>query len=79
MSEVVDQAIESVAGKSRIRGGELILGLRNTILDEFVSRVEQAGLATTEDAFLSIAPLFRKLSQKSLLQPKNFQIWQMKY
>ena len=38
--------------------------MRNTVIDELVNRVQQSGLATTEDAFLSIVPNFGKL-QKS--------------
>lgn len=69
MSNVVDQAIESVAGKVRVRAGEqgvkASFGLRNTVLDELVNRVERSGLAFTEDAFLSIVPIFGKLPKHS--------------
>ena len=68
MSVVVDRVMGSVAGKVRVRGGEqgvkASFGLRNTVLDELVNRLERTGLAATEDAFLSIAPLFGKLSKK---------------
>ena len=40
-------------------------GLRNTVLDELVGRVERTGLATTEDAFLSVVPILGKLPKNS--------------
>lgn len=49
MSSVVNQAIESVAGKVHIRQGvKASIGLRNTVIDELANRVERIGLATTD-------------------------------
>jgi hypothetical protein len=39
------------------------VGLRNTAFDELVEEVERAGLATAEEAYISIVPPFR-MSEK---------------
>ena len=69
MSSIVDQAVQSVTGEVRVRAGEqgvkASFGLRNTVLDELVNRVERSGLAIAEDAFLSIVPIFGKLPKNS--------------
>jgi len=60
ISNVAEGALESIGGKVRVRGGtrgvKASFGLRNTILDELADKVQQTGLATVEDAFLSIVP-----------------------
>ncbi|KAF8532490.1 hypothetical protein BDD12DRAFT_557043 [Trichophaea hybrida] len=70
MSDVVDWAIESVGGEVLVRHSErgvmTSYGLRNTVLDELVNKLERTGLATTtEDALLSMVPLFGKLPKNS--------------
>lgn len=60
ISNVAEGALESIGGKVRVRGGtrgvKASFGLRNTVLDELADKVQQTGLATVEDAFLSIVP-----------------------
>ena len=63
ISNIAEKALESIGGKVRGRGGarglKASFGLRNTVLDELAGKVQQTGLATVEEAFLSIVPPLR--------------------
>ncbi|KAF8537728.1 ankyrin repeat-containing domain protein [Trichophaea hybrida] len=60
ISNVARKPLVSIGGKVRVRGGsrgvKASFGLRNSVLDELASKVQQTGLATIEEAFLSIVP-----------------------
>ena len=60
LANVVDRAIDSVNGRVLVRGSEQgirdTFGLRNTVIEGLLNEVEQTGLATPEDALLSIVP-----------------------
>ena len=60
LANVVDVAVDSINGKVRVRGSEQgtrdSFGLRHTVVDELLNEVERTGLATPEDALLSIVP-----------------------
>ena len=60
MSSVVSEAVESIGGPVLARGGDQWLkssfGLRNTVLDELASKLEETGLATADETYLCIIP-----------------------
>ena len=60
MSSVVSEAVESIDGQVLVRGGDqwlkASLGLRNTVLDELASKLEETGFATADEAYLCIIP-----------------------
>ena len=60
LAHVVDRAVDSMNGKVVARSSEQgirdSIGLRNTVIDRLLNEVERTGLATPEDALLSIVP-----------------------
>ena len=60
LADVVHRAVDSITGKVLVRGSEQgtrdSLGLRNTVIEGVLSEVGRTGLATPEDALLSIIP-----------------------
>ena len=60
LANVVDVAVDSLNGTVRVRGSEQGIrdsfGLRHTVIDGLLNEVERTGLATPEDALLSIVP-----------------------
>ena len=60
LADFVDRTVDSMNGKVIARGSEQGIrgsfGLRNTVIDGLLNEVERTGLATPEDALLSIVP-----------------------
>ena len=60
LADIVHKAVDSINGKVLVRGSEQgtrgSLGLRNTVIEDLLKEVERTGLATPEDALLSIIP-----------------------
>ena len=60
LANIVHRAVDSMNGKVLVRGSEQGIrdsfGLRNTVIDGLLNEVERTGLATPEDALLSIIP-----------------------
>lgn len=64
ISSIAEKGLLDIGGVVRVRGGEegvkSSFGLRHSVLDKLVDKVEETGLANTEEVFLSIAlPLQR--------------------
>ena len=60
LAHVVGRVVDSMNGKVLARGSEQgkrdSIGLRNTVIEGLLKEVERTGLATPEDALLSIVP-----------------------
>ena len=60
LADIVDRAVDSLNGRVLVRGSEQGIrdsfGLRNTVIDGLLNEVERTGLATPDDALLSIIP-----------------------
>ena len=60
LANVVDVAVDSITGKVRVRGSEQGIRdsfeLRHAVIDGLLNEVERTGLATPEEALLSIVP-----------------------
>ena len=60
LADIVHKAVDSIAGKVIVRGSEQgtrdSLGFRHTVIEGLLNEVERTGLATPEDALLSITP-----------------------
>jgi len=64
MSQVAEKYLVSIGGRVWIRSGQLgvkaSFGWSNTVLDDLANEVKRTGLATIEEAFLSIIPPIEK-------------------
>jgi len=68
LSDFANQCLKSIGGRVRIRGGQQGMrvssfGWSNTVLDDLANMVERTGLATSEEAFLSIVPPLDKAAK----------------
>ncbi|KAF8533780.1 hypothetical protein BDD12DRAFT_468216 [Trichophaea hybrida] len=70
ISKVAETVLGEIGGRVGVRGGTGVkasFGLRNQVLDELANKVEQTGLASIEDAFLSIIPPLQKAGKLSTI------------